>query len=95
MRAVIAKSFARIHRRNLALNGIAPLRFASEDDYNELAEGDELRVEGVREALESGTVELVARVGDRELRLTFELLPGEPEVLLAGGLLALIRQGGR
>ena len=71
------------------------MRFASEDDYDALAEGDDLRVEGVREALGSGTDELVARAGDRELRLTLELLPGEPEVLLAGGLLALIRQGGR
>jgi aconitate hydratase len=95
VRAVIAKSFARIHRRNLALNGIAPLRFAAEDDYDGLAQGDELRVEGVREALESGANELAARGGDRELALTLELLPGEPEVLLAGGLLALIRQGGR
>jgi aconitate hydratase len=95
VRAVIAKSFARIHRRNLALNGIAPLRFADEGDYDGVSEGDELRIEGVRGALESGEAGVTARIGDREVELAFELLPGEAEVLLCGGLLKAIRAGVR
>jgi aconitate hydratase len=95
VRAVLAKSFARIHRRNLALNGIAPLCFTSEEDYDALTEGDELRVEGLRDALESGEDTVTAHAGDKELELRLELLPGEPEVLLAGGLLKAIRSGVR
>jgi aconitate hydratase len=95
VRAVIAKSFARIHRRNLALNGIAPLSFGDESDYDGLREGDELRIEGVREALASGAENVAVRAGDRRFEVRLELLPGEREVLLAGGLLRLIREGGR
>ena len=95
VRAVIAKSFARIHRRNLALNGIAPLGFTDEGDYDGIGEGDELRIEGVREALASGAETVAVRAGDRRFEVRLELLPGEREVLLAGGLLRLIREGGR
>ncbi|HEX6711454.1 MAG TPA: aconitate hydratase, partial [Rubrobacter sp.] len=50
IRAVIAMSFARIHRRNLISQGIIPLLFRDEDDYERVNQGDEWSIESVREA---------------------------------------------
>src|SRR5918912_2076142 len=53
IRAVIAKSFARIHRRNLISQGILPLLFAEESAYEGVKEGESWRIEGAREAVAS------------------------------------------
>jgi aconitate hydratase len=86
VRAVIAKSFARIHRRNLALNGIVPLRFADPDGYEAAREGDVWRIEGLRAAIESGG----SVTTDGGVELCVELLTGEREPVLAGGLRELL-----
>jgi aconitate hydratase len=89
--AVIAKSFARIHRRNLLLNGILALTFADEDDYDRLEIGTRLEIRGVRDAVASGAGELAAAPGDgAPIPLRLDLLPREREIVLAGGLLALL-----
>jgi aconitate hydratase len=91
IRAVAAKSFARIHRRNLICQGILPLTFADEVDADEVAVGDTWRIEGAREAVERGAEEVAADASGRRISLRVTLSPGEREMLLAGGLLALLR----
>jgi len=96
IRAVIAKSFARIHRRNLIAQGILPLAFAGEADYDRLLQGDTWRIEGVRKAVAAGERKLTAKShADEEIPLEARLLPREREILLAGGLLRHLREGGR
>ena len=92
IRAVIAKSFARIHRRNLISQGILPLRFKDESDYDSVSQGDAWRIEGVREAVAAGGSALTASSNDEmEIGLEIRLSPREREVLLAGGILKLLR----
>jgi aconitate hydratase len=96
IRAVVAKSFARIHRTNLIGQSVLPLVFAAEDDYDRAAQGDPWRIEGVRAAVEAGEEELVARVdGGPEIALRAELSGRERAILLAGGLRALVRERGQ
>jgi aconitate hydratase len=92
IRAVVAKSFARIHRTNLVGQSILPLVFADEDDHDGVAQGDTWTIDGVRAAVEAGEEDLVARVeGGREIALRAVLSEREREILLAGGLRALVR----
>jgi aconitate hydratase len=86
VRAVVAKSFARIHRTNLIAQGIVPLTFAEEGDYDRVEQGDEWTIGGVRETVESGGTAVAGPV-PLEARLT----PREREILLAGGLIAYAR----
>jgi aconitate hydratase len=97
VKAVIAKSFARIHRRNLIAQGIPPLTFQEESDYTRACQGDSWEIPEIRRALESGAEELILRCGERscEFPVMARFTPHEREVLLAGGLLAQLRQGGR
>ena len=94
IRAVVAKSFARIHRQNLIGQGILPLTFAEEADYDKVQVGDAWKIDNVREAVSSGATELVAKSdsGGQEMRLEARLLPREREVLLAGGKLKYLRE---
>ena len=54
VRAVVAKSFARIHAANLINAGIMPLTLANPDDYDKLSQGDRLTIEGVHAGLATG-----------------------------------------
>jgi aconitate hydratase len=93
VRAVIAKSFARIHRQNLISQGILPLTFANEEDYDEVDRGDVWKIESTREQISSEETELVAKSDNgSEIRLEARLLPRERAVLLAGGKLKYLRQ---
>ena len=95
IRAIIAKSFARIHRRNLIAQGILPLLFAKEDDYDSVSQGDRWKIESVREAITTSGSRLVAKSDSaEEIELEAQLLPREREVLLAGGMLKFLRAGG-
>lgn len=96
IRAVVAKSFARIHRRNLISQSIVPLLFADEEDYERVSRGDTWTIEGAREVIASGGTKLVAKSdAEREIELETHLLPREREVLLAGGMLKYLRAGGQ
>ena len=93
IRAVVAKSFARIHRTNLVCQSVLPLVFADEDDYDAVSLGDAWTIEGVRAAVENGEEDLVARTeGGGEIALRAVLSDRERAVLLAGGLRELVRQ---
>lgn len=85
IKAVIAKSFARIHAANLVNAGILPLIFENPDDYDQVEQGDMLRLENVRAAL--GENRIILHAGDKNIPLRMELAERQKEVLLAGGLL--------
>jgi aconitate hydratase len=89
VRAVLAKSFARIHRANLINWGIVPLEFEHPADYDGIERDDTLAVDGLRERLASGESVVVSnrRTGAR-FRMRCILSPRERDMLLAGGLLA-------
>jgi aconitate hydratase len=96
IRAVIAKSFARIHRRNLIAQGILPLHLADEADYERVSQGDTWRIKGVREAVAAGKSTLTASRDDgTEIGLETRLSPRERAVLLFGGMLKHLREGGQ
>ncbi len=85
VRAVIAKSFARIHAANLINAGILPLCFADPADYDRIEQGDTLRLENLHAGLVSGV--FILRAGEREIRLTGSFSERQRAILLAGGLL--------
>jgi len=89
VRAVIGKSFARIHRSNLINWGVAPLTFADPAAYDGIERDDVLRIERLRASLVAGTPIGVtnARTGVT-FTTTCVLTPREREILLAGGVLA-------
>lgn len=91
LRAVIAKSFARIHWQNLANFGVLALRFAEPGDYDRVDSGDVLVLDGLEEALTSGS-ELTVRnaTRDEEYRLDHQLSPAQAEAVLAGGQIPLL-----
>lgn len=94
--AVFARSYARIHRRNLVAQGIVPLSFAGETDYLAARQGNSWQLAGLREALERGDREipvLVRETGAQFIVLA-EISPRERDVLVNGGLRVHIRQGG-
>lgn len=94
VRAVVAKSFARIHRSNLIAQGIAPLRFVDEADHDRAQQGEQWTVEGVRAAVSAGGTALTARDGaGGRVELELELQPRERRILLAGGALRYLTGG--
>ena len=93
IRAVIAKSFARIHKANLINFGIVPLTFIDPADADRLAEGDALRLPGFRRAIAGGeTVTLYDDTTGAEIPLRLDFTAREREILLAGGLLNLTKE---
>ena len=86
VRAVIAKSFARIHRANLINFGIVPLEFKNEADYELLSLGDGIKIDGLLDAVREGG-ELAISVGERKIPLILELSTRQRKILAAGGLL--------
>ncbi len=92
VRAVIVKSFARIHKANLVNAGILPLVFADPSDYDRLAQGDALMIENVRENLRDGTpLTVTNKTQGYQFQATHELSNRQVDALLAGGLLSLIK----
>jgi aconitate hydratase len=89
VRAVVAKSFARIHRSNLIAQAIPPLVLSGEP---RVEEGDEWRIEGLAEAVRANEPEAIAATPHGEVRLGLELTRRERAILLAGGLVAYARE---
>ena len=94
VKAVLVKSFARIHRANLINAGILPLTFKNEDDYDLIAQGDELVIEGVRKSVENNETELVVvdKTNGKEIPVLCELSGRMKNIMLAGGLLDYTRE---
>ena len=94
VKAVIVKSFARIHRANLINAGILPLTFVNEADYDHIDQGDELALMNVRAAVEAGEQQLVLtdRTKGIEIPVLCELSGRTKDIILAGGLLDYTRE---
>jgi aconitate hydratase len=93
IRAVIARSFARIHRANLVNFGIVPLVFAKPADIRLLKLGDRLRITGLRRAVRSDKELIVKNMSNRrEIAVHVSLGDRSRRILLAGGLLNMIRK---
>ena len=88
IKAVVAKSFARIHVANLINFGIVPMTFANERDYERIAEGDKIYIEGFKNAIEgAGGVTLVDENNGTRVALKLDLTERQRAILLAGGML--------
>ncbi len=94
VKAVIAASYARIHRQNLVNAGILPLTFAEKADREVLRAGDRLRIEGLRDALEGETVLVRNETTGRTVKARHGLSRRQVEILRAGGALNAARTPG-
>ncbi len=94
IRAVIAKSFARIHVANLINAGIMPLTFENTDDYEALSQGDELVLSDVFAGMDSGKIVLTDKTTGRSFRLNADFTDRQKAILKAGGLLAYTKISG-
>ena len=85
--AVLAKSFARIHKENLINYGLLPLQFEREDDYDQIQQGDQIMLDNVRESIQSGC--FTVRVPARNISFPAVLRVSEQDkvLLLEGGAL--------
>ena len=93
IKAVVAKSFARIHVANLINFGIVPMTLANPDDYDKFAEGDELEIKGFAAAVAGETEALlVNKTNGAEAKLCLNLSARQREMLLAGGCLNYTKQ---
>jgi aconitate hydratase len=94
VKAVFAKSFARIHRRNLVAQGILALTFIEESDYERAEVGQRWTLPRVKEQIHSGADRITVRIEDRdeEFEVGHDLAPREREVLVCGGLLSYLRR---
>jgi aconitate hydratase len=92
VRAVIAKSFARIHHANLVNFGIVPLEFKNKEDYNKFSLGDELLIPELKNRLREGKeIVVINKTTGEEIVCTYNLTPKQVSVLLKGGLLNWIK----
>ena len=95
IKAVLAKSFARIHAANLVNSGILPLVFENEADYGALSQGDELAIENARAQVEAGgRIVVTNRTKGTKINTVLELSDRLRKVILAGGLLNYTREQG-
>jgi len=90
---IIAKSFARIHEANLINNGILPLTFLHESDVERIQQGMTISLPGIRKAIKAGDEIFPLKVeqDDQPVLLKMSLTPRQRDMILAGGLLPLLR----
>ena len=95
VKAVIAKSFARIHVANLINFGIIPMTLKNESDYDRIAEGAKIKIENFRSAVESNdTAYLTVDGSDEKIALSLNFSDRQREILLAGGMLNYTKNKG-
>ena len=93
VRAVITKSFARIHVANLINAGIMPLTFANPDDYDKLNQGDKLTLSDVFSGMDKGEITLKDETTGEEFKLACSFTERQKAILKAGGLLSYTKKG--
>ena len=92
IKAVIAKSFERIHAANLINFGILPLTFANEADYDVIGANDKIEIGGIKAALEEGAdLSLTDATSGKKATLKYSLSMRQRGILLAGGMLNYTR----
>lgn len=97
IKAVVAKSFARIHRANLINNGILPLTFQKEKDYHLIEQGDEVSIANIGRQLVENPQQIIIMVNSTKnlaIPLRADLTERQLEMILAGGLLNLTKKSG-
>jgi aconitate hydratase len=93
IKAVLAKSFARIHMANLINNGIMPLIFKSEADYDDISEMDELVIEDALAQVKNDEVVVKNKTNGHEYVMEFKLPERQKKMVIAGGLLNMVKAG--
>lgn len=91
IKAVLAKSFARIHQKNLINNGIVPLVFENPEDYDDIEEIDELLIEDAISQVKSRIIKLKNLTKGKEYKMILDIALRQREMIIQGGLLNLIR----
>ncbi|MBO4897647.1 MAG: aconitate hydratase [Clostridia bacterium] len=92
IRAVIAKSFARIHMANLINSGILPLAFENENDYENISEGDNLVIENPAEQIQAGSlIKVLNKTNGKTINTIITLSSRQKDMILAGGLINYMR----
>ncbi len=95
VKAVITKSFARIHKANLVNAGILPLTFKNEEDYNMISEGDELVLENVHSQMNAGSdIQIRNKTTGKSFAVMLEVSDRQKAMLFAGGLLDFVKANG-
>lgn len=92
IKAVLAKSFARIHMANLINNGIMPLVFESPEDYDTIDEFDELIIDNTIKGVEEGNVVVFNKTKNKEYEMNMKLSERQQEMILKGGLINTIKK---
>lgn len=91
IKAVLAKSFARIHMANLINNGIMPLVFSNAGDYDKIDEFDELVIENALAGVEEGKITVKNITKNEEYPMNLVLSERQKEMILKGGLINSIK----
>jgi aconitate hydratase len=96
LKAVLAKSFARIHLQNLSNFGILPLTFVDPGDWEKIAQGDVLSILDVRNSIRSSNRLRVINLTKNEAYETqHSMTPRQVDMVIAGSLINLVRQKSR
>jgi aconitate hydratase len=93
IKAVLAKSFARIHMANLINNGIMPLIFKTEADYDDISEMDELVIEDAMSQVQNDEIIVKNKTNGHEYVMEFKLPERQKKMIIAGGLLNMVKAG--
>ena len=92
-RVKLVKSFARIHRQNLANFGILPLQFKSDADYEQIDQGDTLKLTDLRDSIPNGTdIEVYNQDKDETYVLEHDLTPREIDMVLEGSQIGVVKK---
>lgn len=91
IKAVLAKSFARIHKQNLINNGILPLTFSKEEDYDRIDPYDELIIENVLTQLDKDTIMVKNITKNEDYTLLLDITERQRNILKSGGLLNYVK----
>ncbi len=92
VKAVIAKSFERIHSSNLINFGILPLTFKTKKDYNHIDSGDKIQIKNIKNILnnnQSITVNNLTK--QKQFKVEYKLTERQRKIILAGGMLSLLK----
>lgn len=91
IKAVLAKSFARIHKQNLINNGILPLTFSKEEDYDRIDPCDELIIENILTQLDKDTIMVKNITKNEDYTLLLDITERQRNILKSGGLLNYVK----
>ena len=93
LKAILAKSYARIHQQNLCNFGILPLTFSNPDDYERVDQDDILSISGVRDAIRNGKrINIVNKTKNESYSLTNSMGARQIEMILKGSLINVVRK---